>query len=426
MKNYNKLDTAAKVFPAVANGNNSSVFRIAVILKEEVDPKSLQLALNLIYQRYNFFFLRLRRGVFWDYFDTNYYHCEVQEENDTPCSSIRSYENNGFAIKVLYYKNRISVEAFHSVTDGSGIIEFLKSLVYYYISIKYGAIDHQNKVLLFDETEKNDNDSFNEYFSKLSKRKLVKIKSAKSSYQVKGKIYPNGGHAVITGIVSVNDIKSYCKNQNCTITAFLIATLINAIYEEKVKKLKKPKYINIAVPVNLRKIFISKTLKNFFSVVKIGYEMCEDTKFDDLIKSVSLQLSQKIVESNLKSISSQNIKFSNNIFSKHTPLMLKNLIIPIGFNYLGELKKTMTLSNVGKVDFPDGIKPYVEHAEVLAYPTKKSPISCSVCSCEDKLSINFIRSIKDVSIIRNFFKTLANKLDTDVTIYSNMWGDTYE
>lgn len=426
MKNFNKLDNAAKVFPSVESKDNTSVFRVAVVLKEEVDGHVLQLALNMIYKRYEIFFLRLRHGVFWDYFDTNYYHCRVEKESDTPCARIVTHENNGYGIKVMYYKNRISVEAFHSITDGSGIIAFLKSLVYYYITIKYGEINSQGKVLLFDEREKNDSDSFVEHFNNLPKAKKEKIKISKNPFQIRGKKYIKGGHSVVTGVVSVNEIKAYCKKENCTITAFLIANMIFAIYNEKQKRAKKPKAIAIAVPVNLRKIFESNTLKNFFAVVKISCTVHKETEFAELLKEVTKQLEQNTAQANLQKNSQQNLRFSNNIFSKHTPLVLKNIIIPIGFNYMGDLKKTITLSNVGVMDFPDDMKKYIETTEVLSYPTKKTPINCTISSFNGNLSINFIRSIKDSSIIKRFFKGIILHTGADVTLYSNMWGEEYE
>lgn len=426
MKNFNKLDTAAKVFPSISNKDNSSVFRVSVVLKEEVDEHVLQLALNMIYKRYDTFFLRLRRGVFWEYFDTNYYHCMVEKETDTPCARIIKHENNGYGIKVLYYKSRISVEAFHSITDGSGIIEFLKSLVYYYVCIKYGQINSQSKVLLFDEVTKNDKDSFNEHFNGLAKPKREKFKLSKTPLQISGKKHFKGGHSVVTGTVLVSEIKKYCKENNCTITAFLIANMIFSIYKEKQKRAKNDKAIVVAVPVNLRKIFESNTLKNFFAVVKIGYVVNKETEFTEVLKSVTTQLTQNTAQANLQKTSQQNLQFSNNVFSKHTPLILKNIIIPIGFNYMGDLKKTITLSNVGVMDFPDDMKKYIETTEVLSYPTKKTPINCTICSFDDKLSINFIRSIKDASIIKSFFKGIILHTGAQVSVYSNMWGEENE
>lgn len=426
MKDYNKLDTAAKLFPSVSNNKNSSVFRISLLLTEEIDPHTLQLAVNIIYERYSLFFLRLRRGVFWHYFDTNYTHFTVEEEHATPCQSIIATETQGHIIKVLYYNHRISVEAFHAVTDGSGVIEFLKSLTYYYLCIRHGMIDPQGKVLLFNETEKNDENSFAKHFGDFKQEKQPRCKKLVNSFRIKGKRFSKDGHSVITGVLSVRTLKNYCKSHHCTITTLLIAQMIQSIYLENQRHTHSQKPIVIAVPVNLRKLFDSQTLKNFFGVVHIQYEMTADTNFDLLLQSVTDQLHQATRHDHLQSISKHNVKLSNNIICRHTPLIVKNMVMPIGFNLMGELKKTTSVSNVGCIDLPEGMLPYVEHAEVLCYPTTNTPLTCTVCSLEDKLSITFTRSIREVAIIRSFFTSLSSRINADLAIYSNMWGDQHE
>ncbi len=49
-KRWYKLDNTAKIFPMIANENLSNVFRISVILKEEIVPELLQRALEDVLQ----------------------------------------------------------------------------------------------------------------------------------------------------------------------------------------------------------------------------------------------------------------------------------------------------------------------------------------------------------------------------------------
>ncbi len=426
MQNYNKLDVAAKLFPSVSNKSNTSVFRISVVLKEEVDPRILQLAVNMIYERFSSFFMRLRRGFFWNYFDRNHLHFTVQHENKSPCNGLLSFENKGYIVKVLYHKNRISVEAFHSIADGSGVIEFVKSLVYYYITIKHGDFDPQGKILLFDEKVINDKDSFIEHFGDLKKAKKQFKNKTESCFKIKGKKYKKRGNSVITGVVDISDLKKYCKQNGCSITAYLVAEIIFAIYNQKQKNTYNNKPVVVAVPVNLRQHFKSTTLKNFFGIVDISCKLTDDTDFLQLLNSVSCQLKSANDPEYLETITKKHVKISKNILSRYTPLALKNVVIPIGFNIMNDAKKTISLSNIGTLSFPDGIKPFIKHTEVFAYPTVKRPISCTVCSFEQKLSINFIKSITDKTVIQHFFTSIANKTGACVSVYSNMWGEQNE
>ena len=42
------------------------------------------------------------------------------------------------AFRVLVYKNRVAVEFFHALTDGTGALVFVKTLLAEYLSEKYG------------------------------------------------------------------------------------------------------------------------------------------------------------------------------------------------------------------------------------------------------------------------------------------------
>ncbi len=427
MKNYNKLDSAAKLYPSVTNKNNTSVFRISVVLNEQVDAHLLQIAVNMIFERFKPYFMRLKSGVFWNYFDFNSFHFTIEKEFESPCQSILAADNKGFILKVLYYKNRISVEAFHSITDGSGVLEFVKSLTYYYLTIKHGEMPHENKILLYDENVKsNYEDSFLKYFNRYTKEDKQFIKKKLNAFKMNGEKFKRRGNSVVVGLVSVDALKTCCKNHNCTITAFLSALLIKSIYEVKQKHTDNTSPIVIALPVNLRKTFESNSLRNFFGLTHLSYTMRENTSLSDIIKELTEQLIENTSQKSLQAMSKVSVRRSMNIFSKHTPLILKNMFLPYFYSAIGEKKKTIPFSNMGNVLMPQDTHKYISHFEFLVYPTKLTHISMGGCSFNDVLALSFTRSILDASIIKHFFIELKKLANTDISVYSNMWGEDNE
>ncbi len=426
MEPVHKLDLAGKLFPAVQSKNNSSVFRVAVVLREPVDAHALQLALNMIYERYSLFFLRIRKGVFWHYFDKNPLHFRVEEERRSPCESIAAYENRGHIMKILYHHHRLSVEAFHAIADGTAVMEFLQSLLYYYVCIKYGEVPHEGKVRLFHEIEQASEDSFARHFK--SSRNAPKPRNAKeeNSFRLQGKRYWKRGHSVVTAVLPLSPLKAYCKERGYTITALMTATMITAIYRAQQEKSARRGPIVIAGLVNLRKLFPSRTLKNFFGVVNVGYDMTKNPSFESLLASVQEQLKLTGDATHLEQLSGEKAKLSANVFAVHTPLILKNMVMPVGFHFMAELKKTMTISNVGATDFPAGVKAHILHAEILLYPTAKSPLGCAMCSFDERLTISFTRSITDNSVLRHFFALLQERTGVQPALYSNDWGERHE
>ncbi|MDR1893596.1 MAG: hypothetical protein LBQ61_02735 [Spirochaetales bacterium] len=419
LKNWYKLDNAAKLFSNVASRKNSSVFRIAVVMQEEVDGSILQKAVDHIYARFPMFFTRMRSGVFWNYMDELGHSFKVVEESGYPCGMIDAKNNNGYMLKILYYYKRISFEAFHSLTDGSGAVEFVKTLVYYYLCFMGKAISPENKILLaedgvsLDESE----DSYSKYCEGLP----GKTEKNKNSYKITGTSFSLHGNNITTGIMSAQALNGLAKAHGTTITPYLAAVLVQSIYQSRIKP-GNNKSIVVAIPVNLRNLFPSKTMRNFSCVVNLDYNPAKGMDLADIIGDLTARLKEKTKKQCLQRNISNNVRYEQNIAVKFVPLFVKRVFIRFCFDMLGENKKTITLSNVGNITTPADMSPHIKYFEATLYPTQKRPLSCAVCSVDDKLSINFSRTIVEPDIIRRFFSFFANEAGLDVVLYSNDWG----
>ena len=139
----------------------SNVYRIAVTLKEEVQPEYLQQALDIVLPKFPGFNLRLRQGIFWYYFEENGKTApRVQEERHFPCRFIRQNKNHSYLFRVTYYKCRINLEVFHVLTDGMGGINFLKELTYQYLRLVHPELKEKLGDKLSSDTSMNREDSF--------------------------------------------------------------------------------------------------------------------------------------------------------------------------------------------------------------------------------------------------------------------------
>ena len=65
-----KVDNAGKVFHAVSNYSRSSTFRLSMYVNDDVDPIVLQNALNITLPRFESFKVKIKNGLFWNYFVT--------------------------------------------------------------------------------------------------------------------------------------------------------------------------------------------------------------------------------------------------------------------------------------------------------------------------------------------------------------------
>ena len=131
-----KLDNAAKIYPVSRSRRWMAVFRLSAQLTEPVDPVILRGALTRTLRRFPSFSQRLRRGFFWYYLE----HIEgsplVEQDVNNPCAPIQFQKNDGFMLRVRYHDSRIAVEFFHVLTDGSGALCFLQTMVAEYLTAR--------------------------------------------------------------------------------------------------------------------------------------------------------------------------------------------------------------------------------------------------------------------------------------------------
>lgn len=419
INNWYRLDNAAKIFPAASSSDNTSTFRVAITLKEKIKPEFLQRALDIVILRFPTLGVRIRKGLFWYFFEPNEKKLLIQREIDYPCHKIDLRTNNGYLLKVLYFNCRISVEIFHSLTDGNGALEFLKSLTYEYLRMQDIDIQHENMILTSDDipSKYEIEDSFQKYYQPCD---LSSIKE-KKAYQIEGTFFDPFGNNVIHGVVSTSEINTKAKEYGVTITEYIIGLFIYSIYNETMRYGIYNEPVKIAVPVNLRKIFPSKTLRNFFSVVNVGLSLGNDVALEDILKEVTRQLRDKIKRENLYPKIAENIRFEKLLIARFIPLWIKNIIMRLAF-YNSNIRKTSTVTNMGRIKLPESMSKQVERIDAILYSSKKSPINCGVCSVNDKLTITFSRSIVKTEIIRHFFSYISKQEGISVDIYSNEWG----
>ena len=82
---------------------------------------------------------------------------------------------------------------------------------------------------------------------------------------------------------------------------------------------------------------------------------------------------------------------------------MKDIILKIAYD-LSAREGTATLSNVGRVDMPEQVAPYIRLFDVFV-STKKTQIC--MCSFGDHLTISFTSPFVSTEIQKNFFRILT-------------------
>lgn len=410
---WRRLDNSAKIFPISAGKKYSTVFRLSAVLKENINPKVLEEAVNIALERYKSFKVRMKAGLFWYYFEDNPKPAIIEEETSYPCKYINPKTNNQYLFKVTYFEKKINIDIFHSLTDGNNGTTFFKEIIYNYLELMYPEVFQEERKLR--QIEYNTEDSYMKNYDKKAKSNA----SSKKAYILKGKKIKLGAVSAIHQIIDFEALKIESKKYDATITQYITAVLIYSIYEENYKKNNGKKPIKVCIPVNLKKYFSSKTMSNFFSYITVEAEIKKDNldTFEKIIKFVKDDFKKRLTEEEILKTMSTNVKIGNNPFIKVVPLFLKKIFVRLGYI---EIRKytTTTLSNIGRIGIMGQYKDYIDSFLMLIAPESVEKIKCSSCTFENKMVFTFT-SILDNNKIENKFYQFLTKRGIKVEIESN-------
>ena len=415
-----RLDNAAKIYPASRSQNWSNVFRLSATLKEDVDTAVLREALDVTVRRFPSIAARLRRGVFWYYIQELEKVPEIQEEKSFPLTKMSRDEVRKCAFRVIVYKKRIAVELFHSLTDGNGGLVFLKTLVAEYLQQKYGVrIPSVDGVLgrLEAPSEAELEDSFQKYSGNVGVSR-----KATDAWKLLGTPETDDFQHVTCFQLPVKQILERAHQENVSLTTWLCAAMMMAIQnlqKEKVPNIRRRKHIKVLIPVNLRKMMPSKSLRNFvlYTTPEIDPRMGEFT-FREICDAVQHRMGLEVNPKFMSSMIATNIDSERMMIVRVMPLFVKNLVMKLVFNAVGERKSCLSLSNLGAVKIPKEMEAYVQRFDFILGVQATAPYNCGVLSYGDTLYVNFIRNIQEPMLEYQFYCVLRD-MGIPVTVESN-------
>lgn len=410
---WTKLDNAAKIFPPTTNEKDTKVFRFVCELKDIVDKDILQNALEKTILLFPMYQCVLRSGVFWYYFESTEVKPEVTEEYKLPCSMIYHPNRKNLLFEVTYYGQRINLEIYHALTDGTGALGFFKTLLYYYITVRYQN-DFKERLPKLDYdasfSQKMD-DSFLKHYTGNNKSNKIRITRA---YRITGRRPIDNRIKVIEGVMSVKDILELSHRYHTTLTVYLTALFIMAIYQEMPARSRKYPVV-LSVPVNLRTYFPSVTARNFFGTIQIRYQFGKNNdELEDIIEGVKEAFSKELTEERLREHMNRLSALEHNAFMRVVPLVLKDKVLRFA-NWVNDRGITATLSNVGKITLAKELAPYIQMFN--CFSSARRP-QIGMCSFGDQLVISFASPFTGTDIQKNFFRMLSQE-GVRITISSN-------
>ena len=407
--NWYKIDNVAKVFLATVGKRDTRSFRLCCTLKEKIDPELLQQAVLSAIQDRPQVQVRIRRGVFWHYMEDTDLLPKVTEENDRICPLLYVPAKTMLHYQVTYFGNRINLEMFHALTDGTGAMEFLNIIVLDYLKLKYPG--HFTDVTIHSGASAGDlaQDSYRQFFGS---KNLPGGSQQVKAYRLTGLKLPYKQLQFFEIHMPTAQVLPKAKELKVSLTSYFGALWMLAIRDE-IPPRKRNIPITISLPVNLRNYYPSKTARNFFNSVNVTHVFDKDITLAELAQEFDTALKSQLTEENIKK---QMDKFETMEYVapvRVVPLFIKQLVVR-HFTKRSNKKVSMVFSNMGIQKPPSEVGEYIENYSGFC---STNTLFSTMFGYKDNLTLGVSFAFLNTGVVKNFVRMLASD-GVDIKVYA--------
>lgn len=426
-----RLDNASNIFLAARSETDSKVFRLSAEMDHQVDPHVLQRALDVTYDRYRLYHAVLRRAVFWYYLQDSDLRPVVSADDKPTCAPIYNADRRGLLFRVVYHHQRIVLEVFHALSDGTGALWFLTDLVTEYIRIRYDQQplpeDTTTAQLTAQPGQQPERaparelavDSFAHYFRR--RRKIHSPNEAAAAqpkrpvtskvYRVTGTRTPDYRTRAVELTMDVREVLALARAEGISLTMYLTAVFFESIRRSS-GGLGASRTLSASVPVNLRQFFPSVSPRNFFTTVRVEHTYGYGP---DDIGTVGRQLDRqfrpKATPEALEKKLRRFIKFERMPLLRIVPRPAKDAILRV-INWGNNRGLSVAVSNLGRVSLPERVDAHIGR---MAFHVSAVRPQMSVISHAEHITVTFTSPFVETDHIREFARLLTDH-DVAVTV----------
>lgn len=397
------LDYSARFYPVIASRKAQSIFCVGAELNDEIDKSLLCDAVNDVIPRFPSLKVRIRKGYGWHYLENNDERVKVFDIDGRMLRPIDPHETNGYWFRLACRGRRVQVDMFHALTDGNGAIAFLKSVLMRYRELQGVVFDDKTGIIDWQETpdEQETEDSFEKYYKPVA-LKDIDLKSIAGGvpHRMKGTPVDNGYLSILGSADAVAILKN-AKALDASFTSYIVGMLAYTI--EQVSGGSKP--IVMMIPVNLRSIFPSKTMRNFVTFVRVIIRPSTLKTPEEFVKEAQRQLSEKAHKNKMEEFISTTVRAQGSLILRCVPLFLKIFFVKLGRLFMRS-RQTIIYSNLGRHSVPDGlgVKRFIFNMNV----SKNNPQNVGSVTVGDEAVFAFTKAIKENDLNDAFFDNLRS------------------
>ncbi len=402
--NIIKTDSAGFIYPYSATKDFTAQFRIEYDFDENIDVEILREAIAMTQKRMPTFFVHLIK-------DGSLYKLEKTEDNENiiypeGTRVCAPFDFSKIPIRVTVNGNRMGVEIFHCLADGHGGLMFSKTFIHNYYCLKGEHPERDEDILDCSQSPKEEEteDSFLKA-AKSGNKSLSRFESFAFQYAPKDE---RTSLSLSNLKFSSDEVYKVAKKYGTSVTFYLAAVYVYSFLKLQKKPSKRP--IKISVPVDLRKMFDSNTVRNFslYFIVSIKPDGKNRT-LSDIIGEIKEQTKSQLEKQNFANMAYTNVKAETSKFVEKIPLPVKRFILgKIGYTFFGEKLYSSTFSNLGIYSMPGGLKEHIKDMRIMIGETVSNQINLGALSYNGITNLMFTYTVKRKDLQKMYCEILAD------------------
>jgi len=403
------VDNSAILYFSQIQKHHTNVYRFAVTMNEAVCRQTLQQALDRICGRFPTIFSGFRRK-FFSYEVVPLTRAPRVISDPGLLLTMPPEEMDRSAIRFFCSGDRIILEAFHALTDGYGAMMVLRALIAEYLHLRHGVLSEERQTLLESSApdwEEELRDSYLDYCAEksgsMANRYACQLPGKNRDWRVKDTLEK----------IPTRDLLAAAKRRGVSPTALLSGILSEAIMEIQKKHTPagKEKPVRIMVPLDLRRLFPSRTLRNFILYALTTMEPGEEQlPREERLRGCHEQLRRQIAREPLAAQITRNVRLQSLLPYRLLPRSIKCGLMNLIYRFFGECNSSITLTNLGLFTLSEQLQPYVKGVDVLLTPRRQCPYNCALISCGDMTSISITRFGAEPELEPVFFSKLRSEI----------------
>ncbi|MDO4174193.1 MAG: hypothetical protein Q4D42_05465 [Eubacteriales bacterium] len=417
------VDTYGNIFMYATHHDLTTSPRHIIRMSEPVQPELLQEAVELALIRFPQMAVGLTRGeqaYSYRYLDKP--PVVVPFQNHLSPYWMGSEDTNGYLFLCGYIRNTIIMEYHHCTCDGHGFDEFIRSVLFEYLTLCGHPIENDGTIRTreteFDPSECEDAFPLLENVPRSGKNHHDD-QPVFHMPQMDGRADFNELMTEIT--FPFAQMKSFLKKNGGTPMTYVMTALSRAIGMTYFKDGERQR-IAAEIPMDLRPLVPSKTTHFFVSLLDLPFlPEYFDMSFGEACRKCSEYFStQRTLEHSAWWAKAN----GDNVFSLHNadmPIEEKEEAMRTrARNYIR--RDSFILTNIGAFHLPESMQQYVlDYAAIL--PCAYQPFGVLVSSYNGNMKISLAQRDHSIDLVRNLLDTLA-ETGVRATTYSYLFHTT--